>query len=74
MDKAKSAGAKRKKKKWEQKMQTAKKKKTEREKITYISLEMNTAKLETCWISELLELNILGLWKRNENFLTLVLQ
>ena len=37
------------------------------------SLEVNTI-LEPFWISELWELNILGLWKRSENFLTFVLQ
>ena len=41
-----------------------------------LSLELNKAalELEASWISELRELNILGPWKRSENFLTFVLQ
>ena len=39
-----------------------------------LSLELNKAVLEALWISELRELNILGPWKRSENFVTFVLQ
>ena len=39
-----------------------------------LSLELNKAVLEAFWISGLRELNILGPWKRSENFLTFVLQ
>ena len=39
-----------------------------------LRLELNNAILEAFWISELRELNILGPWKRSDNFLTFVLQ
>ena len=70
IDKAKRESTKKKKKKWEQIMQNAQKK----GRGNNFSLEVNTAILEPFWISELWELNILGLWKRSENFLTFVLQ
>ena len=39
-----------------------------------LSLGLNKTALEAFWISELQELNILGPWKRSENFLTIVPQ
>ena len=47
IDKAKRASTKKKKKRWEQIMQTAKKKARENN----LSLEVNTAILEAFWIS-----------------------
>ena len=39
-----------------------------------LSLELNKGVLEGFWIPGLRELNILGLWKQSEHFLTFVLQ